>query len=246
MTDRFFTADYVERATLRDGTPVMLRLICPEDKELLRREFERWSHESRYARFQAHKSKLTDDELRYLTEIDQETHFAIGAVSETGDGHGEPVGFGIARFIRLSDTLGEPITAEAAISVADVAQGKGLGRLLFLRLVAAAAERGIERFRCIVLGSNNTMAALLEGIAPERTTEVEAGVMSIDFALPTLQPDVAATEPPEGGMYRLFRAVAEGAVQLARRIRDVVDDVVDVSDEPPRDSDQPPDDGNPR
>ena len=33
--DRFFTADYVERATLRDGTPVLLRLICPEDKELL-------------------------------------------------------------------------------------------------------------------------------------------------------------------------------------------------------------------
>jgi GNAT superfamily N-acetyltransferase len=212
--------DYVERATLRDGTPVLLRLICPEDKELLRREFERWSDESRYARFHAAKTKLTDDELRYLTEIDQESHFAIGAVGEQGDGHGEPVGLGIARFIRLPEQLGEPITAEAAISVADVAQGKGLGRLLFLRLVAAAAERGIERFRCDVLGTNTSMASLIDAIAPVHHTEVESGVMSIDFAVPALQPDVAPTEPPEGGMYRLFRAVAEGAVQLARKLRD--------------------------
>jgi GNAT superfamily N-acetyltransferase len=152
--------------------------------------------------------------------VDQERHFALCAIREAGDGDGGPAGLGIARFIRLPDQPAEPVTAEAAISVADHAQGRGLGRLLFLRLVAAASERGIERFRCIVLGSNNTMASLLEGIAPERTTEVEAGVMSIDFALPSVQPDVAPTEPPEGGMYRLFRAVAEGAVQLVRKLTD--------------------------
>lgn len=218
MPERFFTADYVERAILRDGTPVMLRLVCPDDKQLLRREFERWSHESRYARFHAAKSKLTDEELEYLTNLDNEAHFAIGAIGEGGDGHGEPVGLGIARFIRLPEQLGEPITAEAAISVADQAQGKGLGRLLFLRLVAAAAERGIERFRCDVLGSNQSMAQLIEAIAPEHHTEVESGVMEIEFALPSVQPNVEPTQPPEGGMYRLFRAVAEGAVQLARRV----------------------------
>lgn len=218
MQQRYFTPDYVEHATLRDGTPVLLRLVCAEDKELLRREFERWSQESRYARFHAAKSKLTDDELDYLTNIDQETHFAIGAVGEHGDGRGQAVGLGIARFICLPQQPGQPLTAEAAISVADVAQGKGLGRLLFLRLVAAAAERGVERFRCDVLGSNQSMAALIEAVAPDHHTEVESGVLSIDFALPKVRPDVGATEPPEGGMYRLFRAVAEGAVKVARRI----------------------------
>jgi len=188
----------------------------------LRREFERWSFESRYARFHGAKTKLTDDELRYLTEIDQETHFALGAVSESGDGYGEPIGLGIARFIRLPDQLGEPVTAEAAISVADVAKGKGLGRLLFLRLVAAAAERGIERFRCEVLGNNTSMASLIEAVAPEHHTEVASGVMSIDFAVPSFQPDRASNEAPEGGMYQLFRKVAEGAVQLARRVLDEV------------------------
>ncbi len=220
MAQRFFTTDYVERATLRDGTPVMLRLVSPDDKQLLRREFERWSSESRYARFHAAKTQLTDDELHYLTDIDQETHFALGAIRESGDGHGEPVGLGIARFIRLPTDLGEPVTAEAAISVADVAQGQGLGRLLFMRLVAAAAERGIERFRCEVLGSNASMASLIDAVAPEHSTEVESGVMSIDFAVPSVQPDAATSERPDGSMYRFFRAVAEGAVQLARKLRD--------------------------
>jgi ribosomal protein S18 acetylase RimI-like enzyme len=218
--DRYFTADYVERATLRDGTPVMLRLVCPDDKELLRREFDRWSQDSRYSRFHAAKTKLTDEELDYLTNVDQESHFALGALGEAGDGQGEPVGLGVARFIRLPDELGAPNTAEAAISVADSAQHQGLGRLLFLRLVAAAAERGIERFRCEVLGSNASMANLIGAIAPEHTTEVESGVMRIDFALPVVLPDVPPSQPPEGAMYRLFRAVAQGAVQLARRLRE--------------------------
>jgi GNAT superfamily N-acetyltransferase len=218
VAQRFFTSDYVERATLRDGTPVLLRLVCPDDQELLRREFEKWSQASRYARFHAAKTKLTDDELRYLTDLDQENHFAIGAIREGGDGHGEPVGLGIARFIRLPSQPGEPVTAEAAISVADEAQGKGLGRLLFLRLSAAAAERGIEHFRCEVLGSNPTMKALIDGVAPVHTTEVESGVISIDFAVPVVAPDLAPSEPPEGAMYRFFRAVAEGAIQVARRV----------------------------
>jgi GNAT superfamily N-acetyltransferase len=215
---RHFTSDYVERTTLRDGTPVILRLVVPSDKAALQRAFASWSPASRYARFHAAKTRLTDEELRYLTEIDQETHFALGAIRDGGDA---PVGLGIARFIRLrEDRPGEPITAEAAISVADHAQGQGLGRLLFLRLVAAAAERGIERFRCEVLGTNTSMKTLLDGIAPDHTTEVDAGVMSIDFAVPATQPDVEPVAPPQTGMYRLFRAVAEGVVELVQRLRD--------------------------
>ena len=135
---RHFTADYVERTTLRDGTPVVLRLLAPEDKALIAEGFRRWSPESRYARVLAPKTTLTDDELRYLTEIDQETHFALGALREGGDDDGNPVGLGIARFIRLPHLHA---TAEAAIAVSDEAQGRGLGKLLFMRLCAAATKR---------------------------------------------------------------------------------------------------------
>lgn len=214
---RHFTPDYVERAVLRDGTPVVLRLVCPEDKPILEQGFNRLSAESRYARFLGMKSSLTEDELRYLTELDHEIHFALGAVREDGDGSGNPVGLGIARFIRLPD---HHATAEAAVAVADEAQGKGLGKLLFLRLCAAAAERGIERFRCEVLGSNNSMAALIAKIAPDRTVHVGGGVMSIEMALPNVTPTRPTSDPaPEGGMYALFRAAAENAVEWTTAVR---------------------------
>src|SRR5687768_8644236 len=104
MPARHFTADYAERALLRDGTEVQLRLVAPEDKPLLVAGFQRMSARSRYARFLAPKDTLSEDELRYLTELDQEHHFALGAL----DGGG--AGIGVARFIRLP---APPATAEA-------------------------------------------------------------------------------------------------------------------------------------
>jgi GNAT superfamily N-acetyltransferase len=216
---RFFSLDYLERAVLRDGTAVRLRLVLPEDKEILRAGFERLSPASRYARFLAPKSQLSDDELRYLCEVDHERHVAIGAVRDDGEASAAPVGLGVARFIRLADP---PHTAEAAIAVTDEVQHQGLGRLLFLRLVAAAAERGVERFRCEVLGSNAGMAGLLAQISPDRTIEVSSGVMAIEIALPDVTPQQAAAgEPMESSLYRLFRAVAQNAVAWTDSVRNL-------------------------
>jgi len=213
LTERFFSLDYIEHAELRDGTRVLLRLVVPDDKELLRAGFERLSSESRYARFLVPKQRLTDDELRYLCEIDHEHHFALGAIREDSD---PPVGLGIARFIRLGDTD----TAEAAIAVADEVHGQGLGKLLFLRLVAAAAERGVARFRLEVLGSNTSMAALVAAVSPERTIEVGGGVMSIEIELPEVAPTQPSTDPaPHGPMYRLFRLAAQNAIDWTDAVR---------------------------
>jgi GNAT superfamily N-acetyltransferase len=212
---RYFTASYEERAVLRDGTAVVLRLLRPDDKQLLRDGFMRLSAESRYARFFAPKTTLSDDDLHYLCDIDQERHFALGAQRES-DG----CGLGIARFIALDDLASDATVAEAAITVADEAQGVGLGKLLFLRLCAAATERSVERFRCEVLGSNTGMAALLATIAPERTIEVGGGVMTIELAVPPIAPTAQATaESPRGGMYRLFRAAAGNAVEWTEAVR---------------------------
>jgi hypothetical protein len=191
---------------------VLLRLVTPADKELLRTAFESYSPESRYARFLSPKTKLTDDELRYLTEVDQETHFAIGAI-RISDGHG----LGIARFIRLPD---REATAEAAVAIADEAKGRGLGKLMFLRLCAAAAERGIERFHCELLASNTAMQSLIEQIAPDRTIEISNGVASIELVLPATIPNEPHTDAkPHGAMYRLFRAAAENAVEWTESVR---------------------------
>lgn len=205
MSERRFTADYSETVALRDGTRVVLRLVRPADREILRVGFERWSQESRYTRFFAPKSRLTDEELTYLCNVDQESHFAIGAVRED-----DPlVGVGIARFIRLPESgteIAEPVTAEAAVAVADEVHGQGLGRILLERLVAAASERGIERFRCHVLRANESMTGLIEKIAPVQSVEVDDDVVSIDFEVPA-----SVTNPieEESALYRFFRGVAK-------------------------------------
>jgi ribosomal protein S18 acetylase RimI-like enzyme len=214
---RFFTADYVEQVELRDGTRVVLRLVVPEDRELLTRGFARLSAESRYARFLTPKNSLSHDELDYLCNVDHEDHFALGAIREAGDGHGEPIGAGIARFIRIPD---EHAIAEGAIAVADELQNRGLGKLLFLRLCAAAAERGIERMRCEVLGTNTQMAGLIRSIAPDRTVESTGGVMTIELAMPNVTPTEPPTSPsPRGAGYALLRAAATNAVEWTAAVR---------------------------
>ncbi|HLL24303.1 MAG TPA: GNAT family N-acetyltransferase [Kofleriaceae bacterium] len=210
---RCFTLDYREHTQLYDGTPVVLRLLRPEDKALLREGFERLSPESRYARFFAPKSTLSNDELEYLCDIDQETHFAIGAVRELDDG--TSIGLGVARFITTS-----PGAAEAAVAVADEAHGRGLGRLLFMRLCAAANERGVTRFRCDVLGSNTSMQHLLDAIGAERAVTVDHGVITFELVVPQISPtDPVSGPPPLGPMYRVFRAAAENAVDWTDTIR---------------------------
>ncbi|MCX5745130.1 MAG: GNAT family N-acetyltransferase [Proteobacteria bacterium] len=216
---RHFTSDYVEHATLRDGTPVRLRLVTPDDKELLRRGFDGLSERSRYARFLSPKGALTPDELRYLTEVDHEDHFALGAVREPAGDHPSdlPVGLGIARFIR---SPADPTTAEAAIAVADAAQGQGLGRLLFVRLVAAATERGVERFHCDVLCSNESMHQLIAGVSPDHVTKIHDGVMSIDLPLPGVSPTHHIDHVVEHGpLYRMFKLAASNAVEWTAAMR---------------------------
>ena len=228
-----FDAAYVEDTVLRDGTAIRLRLIRAEDKDQLRDGFAKLSPESRYLRFFAPKHHLTDAELRYLTEVDGVDHLAI--IAARLDEGREVDGLGVARFIRAK---AEPTSAEAAIAVLDEVHGQGLGTLLFLRLVAAAAERGIERFHCEVLGENAAMVDMIAGFAPDRSVEVSAGVLSIEFALPAVPPRIAAAEAPrESPMFRLFRKIAEGALEwrqvVRRRPEPEASDAAEPAAEPP-------------
>ena len=70
----------------------------------------------------------------------------------------------------------------------DEAHGKGLGSLLFRRLMAAAHERGIRRFQCDVLASNEQMQELLRDIAPDASRRIDGCVVEFEFAIPALGP----------------------------------------------------------
>jgi hypothetical protein len=72
---------------LRDGSRVCLRQGHSSDRQLLLCGFERLSPESRYRRFLAAMTELSEEKVRYLTEVDHHDHEAIIALDEqTGGG----------------------------------------------------------------------------------------------------------------------------------------------------------------
>jgi len=202
-------ADFRETHVLDDGTQVELRPVRPEDAGLLRRGFDELSPESRYRRFFGGVPRMSDAMVHYLTEVDGKDHVAIVAIVASPDLKTER-GVAIARFVRLAE---DPEAAEAAVTVADDMQRKGLGRLLLVTLAAAAQARGIHRFRADVLSSNEPMRHMLLE-AKARVVSEEDGVVTVD--VPLVGGDHGTGDT--GLLRRLFRVAASQMAVLVRRL----------------------------
>jgi GNAT superfamily N-acetyltransferase len=196
--DEEFVRRRTTEVTLRDGTPVRLRPIVPEDKALLVEGFRRLSAESRYRRFMAPIEELTADQLRFLTEIDYVDHFAWLALDLDAAGH---PGVGVSRYVRIPE---EPEVVEAAVTVVDDYQGRGVGTLLLEALGAVALENGITRFRGYALEDNRPILDVLEAMGAT-TAHDSPGMLRIDVDLP------ARMEEMRGSPLReVLRMVARG------------------------------------
>jgi GNAT superfamily N-acetyltransferase len=196
--DEEFVRRRTTEVTLRDGTPVRLRPIVPEDKALLVEGFRRLSAESRYRRFMAPIEELSEDQLRFLTEIDYVDHFAWLALDLDAAGH---PGVGVSRYVRIPE---EPEVVEAAVTVVDDYQGRGVGTLLLEALGAVALENGITRFRGYALEDNRPILDVLEAMGAT-TAHDSPGMLRIDVDLP------ARMEEMRGSPLReVLRIVARG------------------------------------
>jgi RimJ/RimL family protein N-acetyltransferase len=189
------TDDQRIEATLRDGTRVLIRMVDPDDRAQFVEGFQRLSTRSRYLRFHAAVEHLDDRQLDYLTQVDQVDHVAWVAVDLDDP---ERPGIGVARFVRLD---GEPTVAEAAVTVLDAYQGRGLGTRLLAVLAHAARARGVTTFRAYVLGENRAMLSVLDRLGPIRT-ERQRGVHVVDVDLTDGEQDLAASTAG-----KVFRAV---------------------------------------
>jgi RimJ/RimL family protein N-acetyltransferase len=189
-----------ERVQLRDGSTVVVRPVRPEDRDLFAAGFERMSGESRYRRFMSHKKKLTEQELDFFTRLDHDLHEAIGAL-DAGTGEGA----GVARMHRRPD---DPSIAEAAVTVVDDWQGRGLGGVLLGRLTARARELGVRHFEATLFTTNKAMLRLFEKLGCMRSHREDLEVLAIDVELPV---DVAEDE----ALATALRSVAEGSSAVA-------------------------------
>lgn len=194
----------VRESLLPDGRRVLFRPILPEDKARLQEGLSHLSAETRYLRFFSPIDHFSQSQLRYLTEIDYEDHFAWVAVLP--DEVGSP-GVGVARWIRLKD---RPEIAEGAVVVVDSVQGQGIGKTLLWLAARSAIERGVKAFQVWTLGDNRPIQHLLEGLGARRVAS-SSGTQEFLVPLPDDPEDLGGTPAP-----LVLRAVAAGHALVAQ------------------------------
>jgi acetyl coenzyme A synthetase (ADP forming)-like protein len=169
---------YATDALLRDGGSIHIRAIRPDDKQRLQALFEGLSSRSVYFRFFQTKQRLTDDELRYFTELDFTRNVAL--VATLREGETEHI-IGVGRYFRMEEDEQPTTRAEVAFTVADAHQGRGVGTLLLEHLATVARRQGIDTFEAYVLGENNRMLQVFEASGFTVQRSLESGVFHIAF-----------------------------------------------------------------
>ncbi|ROR74279.1 GNAT family N-acetyltransferase [Bogoriella caseilytica] len=156
---------------LRDGTPMHIRPIRPEDSEALQRMHMAQSEQSRYFRYFAPMERLSDRDLHRFTHVDHVDRVALVLTGEDEE----------IRAVGRFDVVA-PGTAEVAFNVADTEQGRGLGSVLLEHLTAAARERGVFTFLADVLPANARMIRVFTDAGYEISQHLEDGVISVSFS----------------------------------------------------------------
>ncbi|MBA2522910.1 MAG: GNAT family N-acetyltransferase [Solirubrobacterales bacterium] len=184
---------------LRDGSVISLREVRPSDKAAIAGTFEGLGPESRYRRFFTAMSRLSEADLKYLTDVDHSDHEAVLAF----DAEARPVG--VARYVRIDN----PAHAEVAVAVVDDWQGRGAGTALLERLVERAAEHGIAYFIASVLQENPEAIELFRSISQSDPSPRRSAPGQLELVI----------ELPRGGVQgtllgRALRSAASGAVEI--------------------------------
>jgi RimJ/RimL family protein N-acetyltransferase len=184
------------RSSLKDGSPVWVRPLLPEDRAGFDEAVHSLSPDSLRRRFftPAGPSAALID---FLIDIDYVDHFAWLAIDPRRARRGVATG----RYVRTAD----PHEAEMAFGTVDDYQGHGIGTFLFGAVGVAAVEAGITRLVAHVLEDNLPMRSVFAK-AHAKTRFDEPGVLMVE-----VEPEAAA-------------ALLDGPVrdQLAVSIHDVV------------------------
>ena len=169
-------AEWTARAHARDGSPLILRPLRPDDRIREIAFINSLSERTRYLRLLAPLRYLTPHLLDQLMDVDYHGRMAFVAAIER-DGVEEFVG--LARYGQMDGTDG----VELGVTVSDAWQRRGIARLLVERLMRYAAWRGFKRMCGFVLPENAPMLALARKLGFHVSFGAEDGLMHISVAL---------------------------------------------------------------
>jgi acetyltransferase len=175
---------YVGQWTTKDGTPVTIRPIRPEDEPLIVKFHEALSDRSVYLRFFHHEklsTRAAHERLIQTCFIDYDREMALVAERrDVSTGAGEIVAVG-----RLTK-LGTSRESELAVLVSDRYQHQGLGGELGRRLIEVGRNEKVERIVANVLVENRVMRTVLDqlGFQTRATDDPSTLVAALDLQIP--------------------------------------------------------------
>ncbi|HSE84101.1 MAG TPA: GNAT family N-acetyltransferase [Thermodesulfobacteriota bacterium] len=150
---------------LKDGTPVILRPLKPEDEDMMTEFLHNLSMETLLLRFFHALKAMSHKEIVRYTRIDYGRDAAIIAV-EQKSGKDHIIGEGRITYYPNLDTC------EFSVVVADPWQGKGLGKKLLKACIRIAKEKRARLLWGDIMAENGRMIRLCKSLG-----------FSIDFHL---------------------------------------------------------------
>lgn len=172
---RPFPAEFVETVTLRDGQPILLRPILPEDEPIHAQFINSVSKEDLYNRFFSDVGEFNHEALANLTQIDYDREMAFVAVAFDENG---PSIIGVARALITPDNS----DAEFAILVRSDLKGKGLGKLLMQKIISYCQIKGTKQMSGMTMPTNRGMLSLAQSLGFELDVQFADG--TADMLLP--------------------------------------------------------------
>jgi RimJ/RimL family protein N-acetyltransferase len=168
---------------LKDGTPVTIRAVCPDDKDRINDAFHHLEPETIYTRYFRYKNHLTEEELKWATELDFEKDVALVVTVLRDD---REIVIGGSRFSVLASDPGAPRSAEIAFTVEEDYQGQGIAGRLLRHMTRIARQMGIAAFEAEVLPRNRAMLAVFErgGLPIEKRTDDGVIYVTLSLASP--------------------------------------------------------------
>ena len=178
---RPYPTQYISTAKMKDGTPIIIRPIRPEDELLMVDFHQSLSGESVYFRYFhmiALGQRVAHDRLTRICFNDYDREIAL--VAEYHDP--QTAARRILGLGRLSKEIG---TDEATFSmlITDNYQRRGLGTELLRRLVQVGREEGLQRITAEILPENLGMQAVCEKLKFHLKHSASEGLVRAEIAL---------------------------------------------------------------
>lgn len=170
---------FAQPARLRNGTPIVLRMLGPQDREMIVAAFGKLDPESVYTRFFSFKKALTDADLKRLEVTDPAISVSLAAV--VGSAPDETL-IGAGSYVALTPAEGAR-AAEVAFTIEEDYQGQGLASQLLAALAGIARQQGFTRLEAEVLAGNAAMLAVFERSGLPLAKKKSGGVVHVAMDL---------------------------------------------------------------